>query len=84
MFAIYVVLGMLPFLLWGPIYWLRHERRGSVLRGVGWGLAYSLYIYTFYVTAWRAVVRLIRGRNGWAKTRRNAQATDTGTAAIEQ
>lgn len=83
-FAIYVVLGMLPFLLWGPIYWLRHERRGSVLRGVGWGLAYSLYIYTFYVTAWRAVVRLIRGRNGWAKTRRNAQATDTGTAAIEQ
>jgi 1,2-diacylglycerol 3-beta-glucosyltransferase len=83
-FAAYFVLGILPFLLWGPIYWLRHERRGSVLRGVAWGVAYSLYIYTFYVTTWRALVRLVRGRNGWAKTRRNAQVTEPGTAAIEQ
>lgn len=84
LFAAYGVFGILPFLLWGPVYWLRHERRGSVLRGLGWGLAYSLYIYTFYVTTWRAVIRLVRGRNGWAKTRRNVQVVESGTAAVER
>ncbi len=82
-FIVYGTIGILPFVIWGPIYWRYCERRGSVLRGIGWGLAYALYIYTFYITSWRAVIRLARGRNGWAKTRRNAQEALIGTAAVE-
>jgi 1,2-diacylglycerol 3-beta-glucosyltransferase len=82
-FALYGTIGILPFIIWGPVYWACCERSGSVLRGVGWGLGYALYIYTFYVTSWRAFIRLVRGRNGWAKTRRNAQEQRTPTAAVE-
>ncbi|WP_158895330.1 glycosyltransferase [Amycolatopsis anabasis] len=82
-FAIYGTIGLLPFVIWGPIYWFHCERKGSVLRGLGWGLAYALYIYTFYITSWRALVRLVRGRNGWAKTRRNAHQSPAETAAVE-
>jgi 1,2-diacylglycerol 3-beta-glucosyltransferase len=82
-FALYGTIGLLPFVIWGPIYWMYCERTGSVARGFGWGFAYALYIYTFYITSWRALVRLVRGRNGWAKTRRNAQEVQVGTAAVE-
>ena len=82
-FLVYALIGLVPFVIWGPIYWLHCERRGTILRGLGWGLAYALYIYTFYVTSWRALARLVRRRNGWAKTRRNAQQNPAGTAAVE-
>jgi 1,2-diacylglycerol 3-beta-glucosyltransferase len=82
-FAIYGTVGILPFVIWGPIYWMRCERRGSVMRGVGWGLAYAVYIYSFYITSWRALFRLVRGRNGWAKTRRNDHEARAETAAVE-
>lgn len=73
LFLIYGMFGLSPFLVWGPIYRHRCERRGSVFRGVGYGFLYALYIYTFYITSWRALFRLIRRRNTWAKTRRNAE-----------
>ncbi|WP_199430028.1 glycosyltransferase family 2 protein [Qaidamihabitans albus] len=82
-FAVYGTIGLLPFLVWGPIYWLRCEREGSVLRGIGWGLTYAVYIYSFYITSWRALIRLGRKRNGWAKTRRNVHEAHTETAAVE-
>lgn len=82
-FAVYGTIGIIPLLIWGPIYWFQCERQTSMVRGLAWGVAYALYIYTFYITSWRAVVRLARGRNGWAKTRRNAQDGRTGTAAVE-
>lgn len=82
-FVVYGTIGILPFVIWGPIYWMYCERKGSILRGFAWGFAYSLYIYTFYITSWRALGRLVRGHNGWAKTRRNAQETQVGTAAVE-
>jgi hypothetical protein len=47
----------------------------SRLRGIGYGFAYALYIYTFYITSWRALYRLVRKRNGWVKTRRNEELT---------
>ncbi|WP_410622527.1 glycosyltransferase [Amycolatopsis sp. cmx-8-4] len=74
LFAIYGSFGLLPFVVWGPIYQLKCLHSRNILRGVGMGMAYALYIYAFYITSWRAVTRLVRGRNGWAKTRRN---TDT-------
>jgi 1,2-diacylglycerol 3-beta-glucosyltransferase len=73
LFAVYGSFGLLPFLVWGPIYRARCEPAASALRGVGYGFAYALYIYTFYVTSWRALFRLVRKRNGWVKTRRNTE-----------
>ncbi len=79
LFAVYGTFGLLPFLIWGPIYWSRCERTGTPLRALGYGMTYAVYIYSFYITSWRALYRLITGRNGWTKTRRNTEtliATD--------
>jgi len=79
LFATYGSFGLLPFLIWGPIYQRRCEDRPSLLRGIGYGFGYSLYIYTFYVTSWRALIRLVRKRNGWVKTRRNGELVTTSS-----
>jgi cellulose synthase/poly-beta-1,6-N-acetylglucosamine synthase-like glycosyltransferase len=73
LFAIYGSFGLLPFVVWGPIYQVKCLRNKNILRGIGMGMAYALYIYTFYITSWRALFRLVRGRNGWSKTRRNTE-----------
>nr|WP_042197600.1 glycosyltransferase [Kibdelosporangium sp. MJ126-NF4]CEL23063.1 N-acetyl-glucosamine transferase [Kibdelosporangium sp. MJ126-NF4]CTQ90201.1 N-acetyl-glucosamine transferase [Kibdelosporangium sp. MJ126-NF4] len=83
LFAIYGSFGILPFLIWGPIYWWKCERTGTFLRGIGYGCCYAAYIYTFYITSWRAFIRLVRGHNGWAKTRRNNEVTTNGVTALE-
>ncbi len=80
LFAIYGSFGLAPFVIWGPVYQVRCLRSWNLLRGIGMGFAYAAYIYTFYITSWRAVLRLIRRRNGWAKTRRNTEL-DTGSEA---
>lgn len=82
LFAVYGSFGILPFLIWGPIYWWKCERQGSFLRALGYGACYAAYIYTFYITSWRAVLRLARGRNGWSKTRRNTEQPD-GIIALD-
>ena len=82
LFAVYGSFGIMPFLIWGPIYWWKCERQGGFLRALGYGACYAAYIYTFYVTSWRAVVRLARGRNGWSKTRRNTERPD-GVVALD-
>jgi len=73
LFAVYGAFGLLPFLVWGPVYRAKCEPSVSVARGVWYGFAYAIDIYTFYVTSWRALFRLVRGRNGWVKTRRNTE-----------
>jgi cellulose synthase/poly-beta-1,6-N-acetylglucosamine synthase-like glycosyltransferase len=82
LFAVYGSFGLLPFLVWGPIYRAKCEPSVSVMRGVGYGFAYALYIYTFYITSWRALYRLVRKRNGWVKTRRNTE-DHTGAVALD-
>jgi hypothetical protein len=82
LFAVYGSFGLLPFLVWGPIYRAKCEPSVSVLRGIGYGFAYALYIYTFYITSWRALYRLVRKRNGWTKTRRNTEE-HTGVVALD-
>ncbi|HEY0450658.1 glycosyltransferase family 2 protein [Actinophytocola sp.] len=74
LFAVYGSFGLLPFLIWGPIYRAKCEPTVGRLRGIAYGFAYALYIYTFYITSWRALFRLIRKRNGWVKTRRNTES----------
>ncbi|SDD72090.1 glycosyltransferase family 2 protein [Actinokineospora iranica] len=73
LFVVYGSFGLLPFVIWGPIYRKRCEPSTSFPRALAYGFAYALYIYTFYITSWRAAIRLLRGHNGWTKTRRNTE-----------
>jgi hypothetical protein len=70
---LYLVGGAGPFVLWGPMYRRKCERRTGLAASVGLGFAYSLYVFIFYITSWRAFVRILRRRNEWFKTRRNAE-----------
>ena len=70
---LWVLTGILPFSLWPLVYVLREERQ-PVWRAAVWGLGYWLYMYQSYVCVVRAFGRMIAGRRGWTKTRRNAEA----------
>ncbi|WP_104478750.1 glycosyltransferase family 2 protein [Actinokineospora auranticolor] len=83
LFTVYGAFGLLPFVIWGPIYRSRCEPGKGLLRAIGWGFAYAVYIYTFYITSWRAVFRLARRRNGWSKTRRNTEL-NAGVVALDR
>jgi cellulose synthase/poly-beta-1,6-N-acetylglucosamine synthase-like glycosyltransferase len=65
------VTGIAPFALWGPVYRKQAAPDESRLVGVLWGVGYWLYMYQNYVSVLRATYRLVTGRHGWAKTRRN-------------
>lgn len=84
LFAIYGGFGLAPFVIWGPIYERLTRGRWNLIRGIGNGLAYAVYIYTFYITSWRALIRLVRGRNGWSKTRRNAEHAYGEAVALDR
>lgn len=71
--AYYVTFGVGPFLLWGPLYRKRCEPDLTIVQALGLGLAYSGYVLMIYVTSWRALSRILRGRREWFKTRRNAE-----------
>ena len=69
----YLLAGVGPFVLWGPLYRQLYERRITIIQAIGLGLGYSLFVLIFYVTSWRAFCRIIRHREDWFKTRRNAE-----------
>ncbi|GAA3373659.1 glycosyltransferase family 2 protein [Streptomyces racemochromogenes] len=77
------VLSVLPFLLWGPVYRRDFTPDASRARGLLWGVALWLYAYHLFPVAARAFVRILRGRTGWSKTRRNADPVTTGPVALE-
>ncbi|OAR23125.1 glycosyl transferase [Streptomyces sp. ERV7] len=76
-------LAICPFVLWGPVYRRDHAPDASRLTAVLWGVALWLYAYHLFIVSARAFVRMARGRNGWAKTRRNAEPLTTGPVALE-
>ncbi|WP_307853459.1 glycosyltransferase [Kitasatospora sp. RG8] len=72
------VIATLPMVFWGSAYRrLVHPGR-SRLTGLLWGVLLWLYAYHLFVVAARAAARLLLGRNGWAKTRRNAETVAAG------
>lgn len=78
-----VVTGVGPFVLWGPLYRRTVDPKMGRLRSLLLGLEYSVYLAYSYPTTLRAFGRTVAGRNGWAKTRRNAEPIAAGTVAIE-
>ncbi|MEU1313273.1 glycosyltransferase [Streptomyces cinnamoneus] len=77
------VVSVLPFVLWGPVYRRDRAADRSMLTALLWGLALWLYAYHLFPASARGFVRMLRGRNGWAKTRRNAERVESGPVAIE-
>ncbi|MEU6644346.1 glycosyltransferase family 2 protein [Saccharomonospora sp. NPDC046836] len=79
-FLMLFLFGIAPFAMWGPIYRKQCCPEAPWWKGVLWGFGFWLYVYYTYAVTTRAVVRLIRGRAGWAKTRRNAEIAVGPTA----
>ncbi len=80
-----LLFAVLPFAVWGPIYKLRCEPAASWPRALLWGVGLYFYIFYMWAVLPRAFWRVLRGKTGWSKTRRNAEAivkTD-GSVAIE-
>ncbi|MFJ9845558.1 glycosyltransferase family 2 protein [Kitasatospora sp. NPDC101155] len=71
-------LATLPMVFWGLAYRKHVHTDRSRLTGLLWGVLVWLYAYHLFVVALRAAVRLLLGRNGWAKTRRNAEKVAVG------
>lgn len=70
-----VLTGILPFAIWPLLYRRAGAAPGrSIGTALAWGFGYWLYMYQSYVCVLRAFARLITGRNGWAKTRRNDES----------
>ncbi|MGH4028566.1 glycosyltransferase family 2 protein [Actinomycetota bacterium Odt1-20B] len=80
---ILAALSIGPFVAWGPLYRRDHAPDASRLTGLLWGFALWLYAYHLFAVAPRAFVRILRGRTGWAKTRRNAESVTDGPTALE-
>ena len=68
-----LIFGILPFAMWGPIYKIRCEPKASWWQAIGWSIGMWLYVYYMYICQVRAFFRVISGRNGWLKTKRNAE-----------
>ncbi|MGC5342484.1 glycosyltransferase [Streptomyces sp. DT24] len=77
------VLSVGPFVLWGVVYRRDFEPGRSVWKSLVWGLALWLYTYHVFIVSSRAFARTLRGRTGWAKTRRNAEHIESGPVALE-
>ena len=64
-----------PALAYGLVYWSRERRNGvPLIRVAGLAHLYVCYGMIWYASGWWAVVRTLRGRTGWAKTDRVAEA----------
>ena len=64
-----------PALAFGFVYWLRERGNGvGLLRTAGFAHMYVCYCTMWYASGWWAVARTLRGRTGWAKTDRVAEA----------
>jgi cellulose synthase/poly-beta-1,6-N-acetylglucosamine synthase-like glycosyltransferase len=64
-----------PALAFSFVYWLRERSNGvGVLRTAMFAHMYVCYGMMWYASGWWAVGRTLRGRTGWAKTDRVAEA----------
>lgn len=70
-----LLIGMVEFALWGILYWAKCERKKPAWLSLVWGLSYLIYVYINYPVVWRAFIQLFTGKQGWAKTRRNAEVS---------
>ena len=77
------ITGIAPFAVWGPLYRRVADPGMGRLRAAWLGLEYALFLTYTYPTTARAFGRLVTGRTGWAKTRRNAEPVLAGPVAVD-
>lgn len=82
--ALLVVFGIGPFAIWGYVYKLRCEPGISWARATAIGLCIWVWVTYVLIALFKAAWRLAQNKNGWAKTRRNADEASSGTVAIEK
>jgi hypothetical protein len=73
MLALYVLIGIGEFAVWGLVYRRRCEPGLSRRQAAFTGLGMTAYAWLSYIIAWRAFARLVTRRSSWPKTRRNAE-----------
>jgi cellulose synthase/poly-beta-1,6-N-acetylglucosamine synthase-like glycosyltransferase len=59
-------------LVYGPVYWLR-DRDSSLLKSIAYAHLFTFYSYMWVPAGWRAVWRIARRRQDWAKTARTVE-----------
>ncbi|MGP3691539.1 glycosyltransferase [Streptomyces sp. IBSNAI002] len=69
--AVYYFLSFFPMHMAGYFYY-RRDRGFGIFKSLLLGHTLLIANYVAYAAAWRAVGRMILGRNGWAKTARTA------------
>ncbi|MGP0029823.1 MAG: glycosyltransferase family 2 protein [Acidimicrobiales bacterium] len=83
---LFILFGMAPFMVWGPIYRARVERRVTRRGALALGLSNWIYSYFQYAAVWWAFARILRARNDWKKTLRSSSgpvyAPYTATAVV--
>ncbi|SDO44327.1 Glycosyltransferase, catalytic subunit of cellulose synthase and poly-beta-1,6-N-acetylglucosamine synthase [Klenkia soli] len=63
--------GVLPHVVWGPVYRSRSGGSVSRRRAVALGLLNVAYAYLLQAAVWWAFTRILRGRRDWKKTARS-------------
>jgi len=72
-----------PALAFSFVYWLRERGNGvGLLRTAMFAHMYVCYGMMWYASGWWAVARTLRGRTGWAKTDRVAEAPTLDPARL--
>ncbi|MHA6759931.1 glycosyltransferase family 2 protein [Streptacidiphilus sp. PAMC 29251] len=80
-FLLAFVLAVTPLVLWGFAYRSAQHPEAPWLAGLVWGIGMWLYLYHLFPASLTGIWRIVRGRNGWAKTRRNAEPLGNGPVA---
>jgi cellulose synthase/poly-beta-1,6-N-acetylglucosamine synthase-like glycosyltransferase len=57
-------------LVYAPVYWLR-DRDSSLVKSIAYAHLFAVYAYLWVPAGWRAVWRITRRRQDWAKTARS-------------
>jgi 1,2-diacylglycerol 3-beta-glucosyltransferase len=71
--VVWYLLTFAPSILTTMVY-LRRDRRNSLWQCLLMGHAFLVMNYLSFVCAWGALYRIIRGKRGWDKTARTAEA----------
>jgi len=69
--VLFLVFGMGPLVVWGPVYRSRVDRSTTRRRALLLGLTNTVYLYVNHIAVWTALYRIVRHRRDWAKTDRN-------------
>jgi len=69
--VLFLVFGMGPLVVWGPVYRSRVDPSTTRRRALMLGVTNTLYLYVNHVAVWTALWRILRLRRDWTKTERN-------------